>query len=129
MVPQVTKVIQPLKKGVDIQVIERSSFVDKPSKVYVRELPTGEFDVWLRKNIELTEYGYIADEAYMRTDSIVDDIESDFDRFYDIAASWIPDCNVSIKERLSRLEKENQELKCQLKATIEAVDNILSKMD
>lgn len=84
-------------------------------------LPTGEADLWLRKNIvqitdpETNAVGYEANEAYMRTNATEDEVAADFEGFYETAAAWQPPQPEkkprTPEERIEALEKaiENME--------------------
>lgn len=59
-------------------------------------LPSGDADLWMRKNIteiaetKETAAGYEADEAYMRTTATEAEIAADFEGWFETASNWQP---------------------------------------
>ncbi len=88
-------------------------FSEKPEKMHF-EQHNGEMNrVWLRKNIaeyvrsdgehETTEF--TADEVYFETSASKDEIEADFDGWFDFGKSWVDGSDEqSTEERLTNLE-------------------------
>lgn len=84
-------------------------------------LPSAGADLWMRKNIaEVTDQetgtvGYEADEAYMRTNVSLAEIEADFAGWYETASKWQPPVPEkkpdTAEERLAALEAEVERLK------------------
>ena len=71
-------------------------FTERPATIQYMPLPTGEADLWLRKDIteitdpETGDVGYKADEAYMRGIFTEAEVRADFDGYFDLAAAWEP---------------------------------------
>ena len=66
----------------------KAVFNTKPETLDYMILPTGEADVWLRKNIVKSGSGYTAQEAYMRTTALKAEIQANFNQFFDYASTW-----------------------------------------
>ena len=81
-------------------MLEKAIYTTKPEPIHYMPLPTGEADVWLRKNItqsagpETEQVMYEADEAYMRTAAAESEVDADFEGFYQTAMAWQPHSNV-----------------------------------
>lgn len=77
-------------------MITKAYFTERPESIKFMPLPSGDADLWLRKNIaEITDpetgnMSYKADEAYMRTSATEDEISSDFDTWFETASAWQP---------------------------------------
>lgn len=115
-------------------MITKAYFTERPESIKFMPLPSGDADLWMRKNIteitdpETHEVSYEADEAYMRTDATKAEIEADFEGWFETASEWQPvqpKPKPSTEERIAALEKENKQLKEQLSDTMDAVDFLL----
>ena len=108
-------------------MIAKGYYTTRPEAVLYMKLPTGEADVWLRKNIEETtgseDLGqrFTAHEAYMRTTATEAEIRADFERFYEEAAAWQPTAAGSepntqearidaLEKAVKKLEKLNENI-------------------
>ncbi len=77
-------------------MITKAYFTERPESIKFMPLPSGDADLWLRKNIaeitdpETNEVSYEADEAYMRTDATKAEIEADFEGWFETTSEWQP---------------------------------------
>lgn len=116
-------------------ITENVRYTERPGRVDYFQLPTGEVDLFMRKNIaeEETEEGvcYTADEAYMRmptNDPTQAEVIENFDTWYAVAAAWEkpqPVPEPTVEERLATVEAENLVLKGQLENAMEALDFLI----
>ena len=104
----------------------KAFYTEQPAPIHYMALPSGDADLWLRKNItqitdpETKEVLYEADEVYMRTAATEAEVEADFEGFYETAAAWQPpqpEKPRTPEERITELEDEISELKKALQAT------------
>ncbi len=87
----------------------KAFYSEKPEKIHFMTLPTGEADLWLRKDVKKTSEGYEAVEVYMRTVATRAEVEANFEDFYEKASAWKPGERVeslSQEERIRILEEE-----------------------
>lgn len=119
-------------------MITKAFYTERPDSIKYMLLPSGEADLWLRKDItektdsETGAVGYEADEAYMRTSATQEDVAADFETWFETAAAWRvpqPKKPPTQEERIAALEAENAELKEKLSITMDAVDFILLGVD
>lgn len=119
-------------------MITKAFYTQRPDSIKYMRLPSGDADLWMRKNITETvdsETGvvsYEADEVYMLTSATEQEIAADFNAWYNTAASWqapTPQKPPTEGERIAALEAENERLKEALGSTMEAVDFILFGID
>ncbi len=116
-------------------MVMKASYTKRPEALQYMPLPgAAGADLWMRKNItevedpETGSVGYEADEAYMRTDASLAEIEADFEGWYERASEWQPPQptpKTTPEERIAALESENKTLNEQLSATMAAVDFLL----
>lgn len=102
-------------------MIIKAYFTERPESIKFMPLPSGDADLWLRKNIaeitdpETNEVSYEADEAYMRTDATEAEIAADFDGWFETASEWQPTQPApepgTDSERIAALEGEVKTLK------------------
>ncbi len=102
-------------------MITKAYFTERPESIKFMPLPSGDADLWLRKNIaeitdpETNEVSYEADEAYMRTDAAKAEIEADFEGWFETAGEWQPTQPKpepgTEDERIAALEGEVETLK------------------
>lgn len=100
-------------------MINTVTFSERPEAVVYAPLPDGKADVWLRRNIRetvvqedvdgetMTVTAWTAEEAYMRGTMSREEIERNFDRYFDAAAVWTPEQDPvpTLVERVERLEE------------------------
>ncbi|MBR5949115.1 MAG: hypothetical protein IKZ82_10815 [Clostridia bacterium] len=104
-------------------------FDEPPAPLEYINLPTGEGDVWLRRNItqisrqddEGNSYpAWEAEEAYMRTTAHEAEIAANFDLFFGYAAAWSyldlqkQHRKLTPEEKIAQLEEHNRELRSTL---------------
>lgn len=82
-------------------MLSRTCYAQQPERLDYHSLPdTGLSDAWLRMNIEevTADDGtyWEADEAYFRTDASRDDIEDDFEGYFDEASGWEPPFSIPV---------------------------------
>jgi len=119
-------------------MITKAYFTERPESIKFMPLPSGDADLWLRKNIaeitdpETNEVSYEADEAYMRTDATKAEIEADFEGWFETASEWQPTQPTPAPgtedERITALEGEVETLKVEnaaLKEELQATKIIL----
>ncbi|MBR4434976.1 MAG: hypothetical protein IKS90_02640 [Clostridia bacterium] len=103
-------------------MIKRTISTEMLDPVVYALLPTGEADIYLRKNVasftdEIGDIYYCADEAYMRGKLSLYEIETDFDGAFALASAWgneAPKSRLSAEERIAALEEEKELLSQQL---------------
>lgn len=86
-------------------MLNKTEYSQRPEKVYVEEHEKGN-DAWLRQNItEIPDVEgdgthWEADEAYFKTFATEEEIEEDFDGYFDEASGWEPekDSPVDLKQ-------------------------------
>lgn len=108
-------------------MITKAYFTERPESIEFMPLPSGDADLWMRKNIaeitdpETHEVSYEADEAYMRTDATKAEIEADFEGWFETASAWEPPVPekkpeteneriVALEEDVTALKKANADL-------------------
>lgn len=76
-------------------MVTKAYFTEQPDSIKYMPLPSSDTaDLWMRKNIaevtdpETGEVSYEADEAYMRTNISLSEIETDFEFWWEVAAFW-----------------------------------------
>lgn len=121
-------------------MVTKAFYTVRPEPLLYMALPTGEADIWLRKNIEQITYHpetdeilYEADEAYMRTTVAEEDVEADFDSFYEAAAAWQPQQtrkkSRTPEERIEALEKAVKSMKqAETSADLSAIMNDIAEI-
>lgn len=102
-------------------MITKAYFTERPESIKHMVLPSGDADLWMRKNIaeivdpETNEVSYEADEAYMITSATEAEITADFEGWYETAAAWqppVPEKKPETEdERIAALENEVDTLK------------------
>ena len=102
-------------------MIAKASFTERPESIKYMSLPSGEADLWMRKNIaevvdpETNTVSYEADEAYMRTKATEAEIAADFEGWFETASAWEPPVPEkkpeTEKERIVALEEDVASLK------------------
>lgn len=94
-------------------MFERSAeFNKRPLAIEYVALPDGQADVWLRRNIaeavhkteDVEENIFVAEEAYMRDAVSKDEIEQNFDKWFDLAKDWSPNQEGVIADPEKRIE-------------------------
>lgn len=85
-----------------------AEFKIEPKTIDYVLLPNNFCDVWLRKNIESYtddegNKGFKADEAYARIVVNKNDIENNFDQWFEIVKSWKPSQPTKEKTLLDRV--------------------------
>lgn len=112
-------------------MLNRVFFNERPDEIAYFPLPDGKADVWIRRNIRefaveedegetVCIIKWTADEAYMRAKVSRTEIESDLDGAFEKALAWTNDDEAAFpnaEERISQLERENDELFRQLTDT------------
>lgn len=115
-------------------MIAKACFTERPDSIKYMSLPSGDADLWMRKNItevvdpETNEVSYEADEAYMRTDATEAEITADFEGWFETASSWEPpqpekkpgtqdERIAALEEEVESVKAENALLKEELQAT------------
>lgn len=92
----------------------KAVYNQKPNPVTYMALPTGGADVWLRKNIKEVEHTYEetkatvweCKEVYFRTDKAYAEIESNFDKYWNMYGYPAP----TTEERIDALENALMEI-------------------
>ena len=83
------------------------NYDSKPETVQYMNLPNGQADVWLRRNIQQEESDegvfWSADEKYIRTGLTLDDVNAQFDALFDAE----PVTPLTDSERIAQLEQQN----------------------
>lgn len=102
-------------------MITKAYFTERPESINCMVLPSGDADLWMRKNIaevvdpETNEVSYEADEAYMRTNATEAEIAADFEGWFETASAWeppVPEKKPETQnERIAALEGEVDSLK------------------
>lgn len=102
-------------------MIKKTVSTQRLEPVLYFPLPNGEADIFLRKNVvelldKTGDVYYEADEAYMRGEIPLYEIEADFDAAYQKAAAFTqrPGVERTELERIQALEEENAGLEEQL---------------
>ena len=94
-------------------MITKAFYTERPESIKYMLLPSGDADLWMRKNIieiidnETYMISYEADETYMITSATEEEIAANFDMWYEVSASWqVPKPQEPPKdaERISALE-------------------------
>lgn len=108
-------------------MIAKAYFTERPESIKYMVLPSGDADLWMRKNIaevvdpETNEVSYEADEAYMRTNATEAEIAADFEGWFETASAWEPPVPekkpetedkriVALEEDVTALKKANADL-------------------
>lgn len=104
---------------------KNAEFLVEPVAIEYINLPDGKNDIWLRKNITKTTRTnvvienskdettvFTAEEAYMRGTVEKDEIEANFDKWFEIAKEW-------------QLQQNNDKINTEKR--IEAIEQILMK--
>ena len=104
---------------------KNAEFLVEPVAIEYINLPDGKNDIWLRKNIVKTTRTatasegnedkltvFTAEEAYMRGTVEKDEIEANFDKWFEVAKEW------QIQQNNDKINTEKR---------IEAVEQILMK--
>lgn len=90
---------------------EKVYFTEQPQPLLYVSVPTGGADVWLRKNIASTktEEGeqWEADEVFFHTDLTIENIEANFDFYFDYPPAVR---QYSDRERIASLESAVRDL-------------------
>lgn len=104
-------------------MIAKACFTEYPASIKYMALPSGEADLWMRKNItevadpETKQVSYEADEAYMRTNATEAEVKADFEGWYEKASAWeppVPEKKPDNQEgRIAALEDEVEQLKAE----------------
>lgn len=108
-------------------MIAKASFTERPESIKYMVLPSGDADLWMRKNIaevvdpETNMVSYEADEAYMRTKATEAEIAANFEGWFETASAWEPPVPekepeteneriVALEEDVASLKKANADL-------------------
>ena len=82
-------------------MLSRTEYSERPDAIRVEEHEKAN-DVWLRQNIEEIQdiegenSHWEADEAYFKTFATAEEIEEDFEGYFDEASGWQPVVNVPV---------------------------------
>ena len=88
-------------------MLERAKYATRPDSIDYRVIPGKNYaEVWLRANIEEVQEDmpesqqvityWEADEAFFHTDATREEIEEDFEGFFDEASGWMPEVFVPV---------------------------------
>ena len=104
-------------------MLTQSDYTTRPDRIQYMPLPSGEADIWLRRNIaalppdeETGAGGYTAEEAYMRTAADREEVEEHFDEWFARAAAWEFARPGQAPDTVADLQTENAKLRAQVEA-------------
>ena len=81
-------------------MLSRTEYSRQPEKIYIEDHDIN--DAWLRKNIAEVHNAdgegthWEADEAYFKTHATAEEIEDDFDGYFEEASGWTPEADVPV---------------------------------